>query len=287
MNERNDSRNLHAPNEPPRSALPAVVFMVVCSPIWLAPQLLPVPHPAVLVVALLLLTFLFLRRENRSLAVLGLNASWLRMGQLLAGLIGGALLMLVVALCINVSLPLPWAYNPLFSPTAAVLSLVALLWGNAVEELVFRGYSFERLIASIGHWKAQLVTALLFALFHLVQGWPWQVALVGTTVGSLLFGLVVARWRSVPAAIGVHAALNWTTGLLLQDPPNAKTLFAPLSPRPWTTTEVMMAGAISSGVLLSACVVLWRQYLRSTEAARAEVACNVPAEQDQVEPYEP
>lgn len=287
MNAQNDSRNLYAPNEHSRSALPAVVFMVVCSPIWLAPQMMPVPHPSILVVALILLTFLFLRRENRSLAVLGLNASWLRIGQFLAGLIGGALLMMTVALCIKVSLPLPWAYNPLFSPTAAVLSLVAFLWGNAVEELVFRGYSFERLIASIGHWKAQLITALLFALFHIVQGWPWQVALVGTTVGSLLFGLVFICWRSVPAAIGVHAAVNWTNGLLLQDPPNAKTFFAPLSPRPWTSIEVLIAGAISSGVVLIACVVLWRQYLRSIEAARAEIARNTPAEQDKVEPYEP
>ena len=287
MDAHKDSRSLHAPQAQPRSALPAVVFLVVCSPLWLAPQLLPAPHPSVLVVALLLLTFFFLRREHRSLAVLGLDPSWRRLGQFLAGLIGGALLMMAVALGIKVALPLPWAYNPLFSPTAAALSLVAFLWGNAVEELVFRGYSFERLIASLGHGKAQLIMALLFALFHLMQGWPWPVALVGTSISSLLFGLVFVCWRSVPAAIGVHAAVNWTNGLLLQDPPNAKTLFAPLSPRPWTTTEVLMAGAIFSGVTLLACVVLWRHYLRSSGAARAEIARNAPTEQDKVEPYEP
>jgi len=254
--------NLHAPKQHPRSALPAVVFLLICSPIWLAPQMMKVGHPSLLVAALLTLTFLFLRRENRSLAVLGLDASWRRIGQLLAGLVGGILLTMAVALCVGAFLPFPWARNPLFSPTAAALSLMAVLWGNAVEELIFRGYSFERLIASIGHWKAQLVTAVLFALFHIMEGWPWLVALVGTTVGSVLFGLVFARWRSVPAAIGVHAAVNWTNGLLLQDPPSAQTLFAPLSTRPWTRVEGLAASAIFSGVMLIACAVLWRQYTR-------------------------
>lgn len=254
------SATLHAGREHPGSALPAVVFLLICLPIWLAPHLMQVGHPSVLVVVLIALTFFFLRRENRSLAVLGLDASWRRIGQLLAGLIGGTLLMMVAALFVGMLLPFPWARNPLFSPTAAALSLIAFLWGNAVEELIFRGYSFERLIASIGHWKAQLVTALLFALFHIVQGWPWQAAVVGTTVGSVLFGLVFVRWRSVPAAIGVHAAGNWTRELLLQDPPGAQTFFAPLSPRPWTTSEALAASVIFSSTMLIACAALWRDY---------------------------
>jgi membrane protease YdiL (CAAX protease family) len=84
------------------------------------------------------------------------------------------------------------------------------------------------------------------------------VALVGTTVGSLLFGLVFVRWRSLPAAIGVHAAVNWTRDLLLLDPPTAKTLFAPLSPRPWTSGEQVVAMLIMNGIILIACAMLWR-----------------------------
>lgn len=258
------------PKETLRSAGPALAFTLICSPIWLAPQMVSIAHPSILVVALILLTFFFLRRENRSLAELGLDASARTCAQLIAGLIGGILLMMVVALCVYVLLPFSWKYNSSFSLTAAALSLTAFLFDNAVEELIFRGYSFERLIAVIGHWKAQLVTALLFAVFHIVGGWPWQVALVGTTVGSLLFGLVFVCWRSVPAAIGVHAAVNWTNSLLLQDPPTARTLFAPLSPRPWTATEQLTAGATLGAVTLIACVVLWRRYLR--RAAKPTVA---------------
>lgn len=205
----------------------------------------------------LVLTYLFLRSEGRTLAVLGIEPTWRRVSELAAGIAGGALLIAAIALCVRLFLPFPWARNPQFDLTMAAYSAMWLLSGNTVEELIFRGYSFERLIASIGHWRAQLATALLFAVFHIAQGWPWQVALVGTTIGSLLFGLVFVRWRSVPAAAGVHAAANWVKDLLLSDPPTAKTLFAPLSPRPWTSSEQWLTLVIFNGVVLLVCAGLW------------------------------
>ena len=240
----------------------AIVFLLVCAPIWLIPSALGALHPALLVAMVLAVTWLFLWTEGRSLAVLGLDASWRRVRELGAGWFGGALLILVMALLVRVLLPFPWVRNPAFDATVAASSLLWLLGGNAVEELVFRGYSFERLIAVIGHWPAQVVTALLFAVFHVVNGWPWPLALLGTTVGSLLFALVFLRWRSVPAAVGVHAAVNWTRDLLLLDPPTAKTLYAPLAPRPWTSSEQMLAMAVFEGVILVACLVLWRSIRR-------------------------
>ena len=167
----------------------------------------------------------------------------------------------------GIAAPLPWARNPGFAFDAAAFSLLWFLCGNAVEELVFRGYGFERLIAGLGHWKAQLITALLFAAFHVAQGASWQVALVGTTGASLLFGLVFVRWRSLPAAIGVHAAVNWTRDLLLVDPPTTKTFFAPLSPRRWTSGEQVATMLIMNAIVLIACVLLWR----SSRTASASV----------------
>jgi membrane protease YdiL (CAAX protease family) len=239
----------------------ALLFLLVCSPLWLVPGLVSVAHPAVMLAIVVGITLLFLRWDGRSPSVLGLDPAWRRAGELAAGFGGGALLIGVVALCVSVILPFPWLVNPRFDLGAAGFSLLWLLCGNAVEELIFRGYGFERLIAGIGIWKAQLVTALLFAGFHIVNGWPWQVALIGTTAGSLLFGMVFIRWRSVPAAVGVHAAGNWVRDLLLVDPPTAKTLFAPLSPRPWTPGEQISTGAILIGMTLLACAALWMSIL--------------------------
>jgi membrane protease YdiL (CAAX protease family) len=234
----------------------AALFVLLCAPIWLVPNAIGAWHPAALAVALVALSHAFLRSEQRTLAALGLDPSWRRLGELAAGLAGGAALILVVALVVRLVLPFPWAWNPRFSAGMALWSLLWLLCGNAVEELVFRGYGFERLIKGLGHWQAQLATALLFATFHVVNGWPWQVALLGTTVGSLLFGLVFVRWRSVPAAVGVHAAGNWVRDLLLSDPPTVNTLLAPLSPRPWTLAEQLAAMLVMDGVALAACAAL-------------------------------
>jgi membrane protease YdiL (CAAX protease family) len=241
----------------------ALLFLLVCAPIYLAPRMFALAHVGIWLAVLLALTFLFLRQEGRTLAVLGIEPAWRRLRELLAGYAAGALLIIITAACIGIVLPFPWLRNPQFSVTAAVYSAIWLTMGNAVEELLFRGYSFERLIAGIGHWRAQLVTALLFAVFHVAQGWSWQVALTGTTIGSLLFGLVFVRWQSLPAAVGVHAATNWARDLLLSDPPTAKTLLAPLSPRPWTTNEQLIAALIFDALILLACVVLWRSILRN------------------------
>lgn len=242
----------------------ALLFLAVCAPLYLAPGLFSVGHPAVLAAIMLGVTALFLRWDGRPLAVLGLDPSMRRAGELAAGFAGGALVILAVVLGARLLLPFPWVRNPSFTYTAAGFSLVWLLFGNAVEELIFRGYSFERLIAGVGHWKAQLVTALLFALYHVAEGWPWQVALMGTTIGSVFFGLVFIRWRSVPAAIGAHAAANWMRDLLLTDPPSAKTLIAPLSPRPWTSAEQLTVMLLLDGILVLVSVALWRSSRRSS-----------------------
>lgn len=232
----------------------ALLFLAVCAPLWLG---FTGAGPGAMLAIAVGLTLLFLRWDRRRPAELGLDLSWRRLGEWFAGLGGGALLIGLVAVGTWLYLPFPWTANPGFEPAAAAWSLLWLLLGNSVEELIFRGYSFERLIAAIGVWRAQLITALLFAVFHIVNGWPWPVALVGTTAGSILFGFVFIRWKSVPAAVGVHVAGNWVRDLLLVDPPTATTLFGPLAPRPWTAGEQMGVMAIFLGVMVLASCGLW------------------------------
>jgi membrane protease YdiL (CAAX protease family) len=247
----------------------AALFLLVCSPLWLAPRVVWQGYPFTLPV-LIGLTLVFLRWDGRHGAAIGLDLSWRRAGELLCGLAGAALLVAAIALVIALVLPFPWVRNPRFDPTLAMFSFASLMYGNSVEELIFRGYSFERLIAGIGHWQTQLVTAVLFAVFHIANGWPWHVALLGTTTGSLLYGLVFVRWHSVPAAVGVHVAGNWMRDLTLLDPPGPATLFAPLAPRPWTAGERLATALVWTGLILLACAVLWRSVHRHRLRARPQ-----------------
>jgi membrane protease YdiL (CAAX protease family) len=258
-----------APDERAIAVRRAALFLLICSPLWLAPRAVWQGYPFTLP-AVIGVTLLFLRRDRRSAAAIGLNLSWRRASELVCGLGAGALLVAAIAVVIALVLPFPWVRNPRFDSRLAMFSFLSLLYGNSVEELIFRGYSLERLMAGIGHWQAQLVTALLFAVFHIANGWPWQAALVGTTVGSLLFGLVFVRWRSVPLAAGVHVAANWMRDLTLLDPPGSTTLFGPIAPRAWTPSERLATALVWNGVILLVCALLWRSiYRHRAQAARS------------------
>ena len=234
----------------------ALLFLLVTSPVWAFRRGFAVFNPVAMLAIIVGLTLLFLWWDKRDPEVLGLDPKPRRLLELGGGFLGGALVIGVMALAIGIALPFDWMRNPGFRAGVALSSLAFLLASNAVEELVFRGYGFERLIAAIGHWPAQIVTAIVFAVFHVVHGWPWDVALSSTTIASILFGLVFVRWRSVPAAVGVHVAMNWVRDLLLLDPPLPKTFYAPLALRQWMPLEQFNARVIANVVVFLACVLM-------------------------------
>ena len=125
-----------------------------------------------------------------------------------------------------------------------------------MEESVFRGYSFERMISAIGLWPAQILTALALRCVPRAARLELERGARGHDAGSILFGLVFVRWRSVPAALGVHAAGNWMRDLLLSDPATARTFVSPVSVRQWTPLEQFTARVVWNGFVVVACVAM-------------------------------
>lgn len=234
-----------------------LLFIVATSPIWLLPKRFPVFSPVAMVGVLLGATLLFLWWDKRSPSELGLELSWRPLAYLLGGLLGGTLMIAVIAVLLYAILPFEWTYNPAFIPGLAATGLLYLVIANSVEELLFRGYGFERLITSIGLWPAQLIVALMFAVYHLLNGDPWQVAFTGTIIGSVMFGLVFVRTRSVFAATGFHAASNWARNVVLADPPTMRTWFGPIAGRNWTPSERQTTMIVFNGVALVVCALLY------------------------------
>jgi uncharacterized protein len=234
-----------------------LIFIVLTSPIWLVPKRVAAVHPAALLGVLLGVTLLFLWWDNRAPSELGLELSWRPLANLVGGLFGGVLLIAVSAVLLRGILPFDWALNAKFIPRAAAIGLGYLLLSAGVEELLFRGYGFARLITSIGLWPAQLIVALMYASYNLLNGTSWQAALAVTVIGSLMFGLVFARTRSVPAAAGFHAATNWARVLVLSDPPSTRSWFGPVAARSWTAHERQTTVIILDLVALVACALLY------------------------------
>jgi hypothetical protein len=73
-------------------------------------------------------------------------------------------------------------------------------------------------------------------------------------IGDQARGSLV-RWRSVPAAVGVHAAALGA-GPAAQRSAQQEHPARPLSPRPWTLTERLGSMIIMDGVFLAACTAL-------------------------------
>ena len=138
--------------------------------------------------------------------------------QFLAGLLLGAILMLAPAALLALAGAIRWAVHP--SSGELVLSaIIAMLAVAVAEELLFRGFLFQRLLGAIGLWPAQLVVAALFLLTHIgnpgMAGSARLIAGANIFAASLLFGFAFLRTRSLAMPIGIHWAANLVQGPVL------------------------------------------------------------------------
>ncbi len=138
--------------------------------------------------------------------------------QLLAGALGGALLMAVPALLLGVTGLVGWRLGG--GADAAFWSgLMVLTAAVVTEELLFRGFLFQRLRDGLGPRAAQAIIAALFLLTHSdalrAEGALGLLAGANIFLASLLFGLAWLRTGSLAMPIGLHLGANLTQGPLL------------------------------------------------------------------------
>lgn len=82
------------------------------------------------------------------------------------------------------------------------------------EELLFRGYPFQKLL----HWNrtfAILVVSLIFAGLHAGNSSVTSIGLVNIFLGGILLSLAYVRYGRLWFPIGIHLAWNLTTGPIL------------------------------------------------------------------------
>ncbi len=94
------------------------------------------------------------------------------------------------------------------------MSLLTYIALSSREELGFRGYPLLRLKEFFGVWGAQIIVALAFGAEHIAGGWSLPRALLGASVGSLLFGMAAIASRGLALPIGLHAAWNFGDWIL-------------------------------------------------------------------------
>jgi membrane protease YdiL (CAAX protease family) len=98
----------------------------------------------------------------------------------------------------------------LFAGNRLFVFLGICLLAPVMEELFFRGFVFRGLLQRYSPRKAMLVSALLFAVFHLN---PWQ-AVVAFPIGVLNAWLLL-RTGGLVAGMVVHCTVNFNSSFLL------------------------------------------------------------------------
>ncbi len=110
---------------------------------------------------------------------------------------------------------------------ALVANLGTLLVASLVDELLFRGYPFQRLIAATGPAFAAVLLSVLFML-----GRGGFAASPAGTLATLLLGLLLAtaylRTRAVWLGWGLHFAWNASMAILFGLPVSGLTEFSPV-----------------------------------------------------------
>jgi len=185
-------------------------------PSWLR---LPLRSSATPCLVILGLSLAALRLERRPLASFGMRPDLRFAGEFTLGLLVGALLIGVAALTAWGAGGFHWVRSEGASLQTLMLALISTLGGALIEELIFRGYLFQRLVEGVGLRLALALGATFFALAHWqnpgMQGSTKIWATCNIALAAVLLGLAWHRTGRLALPIGIHLAWNWAQGPLL------------------------------------------------------------------------
>ena len=147
--------------------------------------------------------------EKRPLPTIGLS----RKRFIVKYLMGFGVGALLIAVHMAPSFITEWnniAYNG-FSPLVLIF-LLAFIIQTASEEIMFRGYLLSSFGHKIGTSWAVILSSLLFALFHLINGDATILGITSLFFIGLFLGFYMIRTNNLWGAFGIHAAWNFLAG---------------------------------------------------------------------------
>lgn len=212
-----------APDQPARTgfaagSIPIALQFVLLFGIPVAMAFVPVPPQLqkwLAVLVLLGLTLFLYRRKQKGLSELGLSPPLF--GRYFpVGLFWGIAIFcaLLLAQAGFNSITITRSANVNFG--LVFTGLLYALPGVLMEELIFRGYCFQRTVDRIGFAKANWIFAFLFIVWHWVAfqawgNWPVMLSLITTGFGHLFFAVGLRKTGTLWFPIAAHLGNNWAS----------------------------------------------------------------------------
>ena len=171
-----------------------------------------------------------LDRDPRPFTSMGLGPDR-RLRNLIAGALFGMLIICAAVASIAVAghVSLHWHWTSATWLPLLEVSIVLLI-AAMNEELIFRGYPFQRLLEAIGPFLSVTIMAALFGLIHWSNPNASLISIANTAIGGALFCLAWLRTRSLWFCWAMHFSWNFTLGVLFGLPVSGITLLAVLGP---------------------------------------------------------
>jgi membrane protease YdiL (CAAX protease family) len=221
-------------------------------------------------VAVLCDTWLCLRIFDY-LRIVDLGLWWNRMSadNLAAGLLGGA-----GSACLVLAPPLLVGKAHIqFSGHVAWDSLAfvtaCLMVGAMGEELLFRGYAFQVLLARVGPYATVIPLGVIFGLLHSGNPYASWLGLANTAGFGILFGYAYVRSRDLWLPAGLHFGWNFTLPLFGVPLSGLKIYDVTGHSMVWTAGDLWSGGeygpeasVLTTAVLFALFVYLWKAPIR-------------------------
>ena len=228
--------------------------------------------------ALIMLAWLFLAAfDRRSFRALGLwfYPRWGR--ELLAGVgLGAAALGLGVAISVALRATVFHGATELSLHTVLGLAKIGvlLLFAAASEELLFRGYAFQRLVDSVGALWAVLLTSLFFGVAHLLNPAVTPLSTANTVLAGVVLSVAYLKTRALWLPLGLHWAWNFTMGPILGLPVSGLRVTPSLFQADSAGPQWLAGGAYGpeSGVVLSVVSVVLIVWMARTRKIAPSLA---------------
>ncbi|MFZ4057916.1 MAG: CPBP family intramembrane glutamic endopeptidase [Ferruginibacter sp.] len=218
------------------------------------PEIQDLVYGGIGMVASILATLIVLRIDRQSFASLGLQWQQGTIVRFIKGLLIGALLFggIVFLLLLFTHLRIkPNSFSLQQFPWLLYLAIIPLA---LMEEVAFRGYPLIKLNRTCGIYCAQIIIALVFALYHIVQGWDVTVAFLGPGIWAIIFGWAALYSKGIAMPTGIHVALNAGQNLVGMKGASAAAFW--LIEQPVGATESSITRANTIGLLTQVLMLL-------------------------------
>lgn len=239
--------------------------------------------------------------ENLPLKSLGLSftKNWLR--DLVFGLTGGALSLLLAALIASFGGGMSFGFNREadFNLILQTIGISGVLFfvGALGEEAMFRGYALQTLARAGFFWLAVILTSVLFASVHASNPNVSIFALINTGLAGIWFGAAYWKTRTLWFPLGVHMSWNWTMAAFMGIPVSGITKFTPAplflsenaGPNWLTGGDYGLEGgaACTIALLISTLLIYFAPFINSTPEMLALTSQENPIETTFHEPPPP